>query len=220
MNLTLVGLVATAISYWLFITLAIQHVGPWMNRRPLVVALSVPLWVHAFRHIALQIFSAQHFGFGISDMAAAQIAWGDVAGACLALVGLWLLHLRSSAARIVIWLFVVETVVDLANATFIGIGEEAFSTAHDVTWLILTFYVPALWTSLALLVWQLVARAWKGSHWTTSARPSAPDVEELTGSKWPCGVIRQRESGPAAALVLRAENVVGHAHGRRPGCLV
>jgi hypothetical protein len=86
MNLTVVGLIATAISYVLFISVAVQLVGPWMNRQSLTVALSVPLWVHAFRHIALQIFSAQHFGFGISDPVAAEIAWGDVAGACLALV--------------------------------------------------------------------------------------------------------------------------------------
>jgi hypothetical protein len=49
-------------------------------------------------------------------------------------------------------------VVDLLNATVLGIREEAFATAHAVTWLILTFYVPVLWTSLVLLVWQLVAR--------------------------------------------------------------
>ncbi len=158
MNLTVAGLIATAISYVVFITLAIQLVGPWMNRQAFAVALSVPLWVHAFRHIALQIFSAQQFGFAISDAAASQIAWGDVAGALLALLCLWLVMAGSSAARIVVWLFVVESVVDLLNATQLGIREQALETAHDVTWLILTFYVPALWTTLALLVWQLVTR--------------------------------------------------------------
>jgi hypothetical protein len=158
MNLTVAGLVATAISYVLFITIAIHLVWPWMNRQSVAVALSVPLWVHAFRHIALQIFSAQRFGFGISDPLAAEIAWGDVAAACLALAGLWLLHARSPMARLVVWLFVIEAVVDLLNATIGGIREQALGSAHDVTWLILTFYVPALWTSLALLVWQLLAR--------------------------------------------------------------
>jgi hypothetical protein len=158
LNLTVAGLIATAISYVLFVTMAIQLVGPWMNRQALAVALSVPLWVHAFRHIALQIFSAQQFGFAISDAAASEIAWGDVAGASLALLCLWLVNGGNSAARIVVWLFVVESVVDLLNATQLGIREQALESAHAVTWLILTFYVPALWTSLVLLVWQLVTR--------------------------------------------------------------
>src|SRR5438552_3898924 len=121
MNLTVAGLIATAISYLLFITLAIQLVGPWMNRQRLAVALSAPLWVHALRHIALQIFSAQRFGFNISDPVSAEITWGDVAGACLALAVVWLLFVRSPLARIVVWVFDVETVLDLLNATVMGI---------------------------------------------------------------------------------------------------
>jgi len=158
MNLTAAGLIATAISYVLLVTAAVQLVWPWMNRHSVAVALSLPLWVHAFRHIALQIFSAQRFGFAISDQTAAEIAWGDVAGAALALVALWLLNARHSAARIVVWLFVIESAADLLNATLMGIREQAFESAHAVTWLILTFYAPALWTTLALLVWQLVTR--------------------------------------------------------------
>src|SRR5438876_8588534 len=107
MTLTAAGLVATAISYALFITMAIHLIWPWLNRRPLVTALSALLWVHAFRHIALQIFSAQHFGFVLSDVVAAEIAWGDVVGACLALVALWLIRARSPVARLVVWLFVL-----------------------------------------------------------------------------------------------------------------
>jgi hypothetical protein len=157
-SLTVPALVAIAISYWLCISAAIQLAGPWMNRRPLAVALSGPLWVHAFRYVALQVFSAQRAGFVISDTAAAEIAWGDVASACLALGALWFLRASSPAAHIVVWLFALVAVVDLLNATIMGIREDAFATANAVTWLILTFYVPALWTSLVLLVWQLVAR--------------------------------------------------------------
>jgi len=41
---------------------------------------------------------------------------------------------------------------------------------NAVTWLILTFYAPALWVSLALLVWQLVVRQSEG----VTAAPSLP----------------------------------------------
>jgi hypothetical protein len=158
MDLTVASLVATSISFVVFIFFAVWHVGPWMNRRPLAVALSVPLWIHAFRYVALQDFSAQRFGFHIPDSLARQIAWGDVAGAVLALAALWLLRSRSRVALVVIWLFVVETLVDFINASVISIRERTSETAHALTWVILNLYVPLLVVSLALLVWQLVSR--------------------------------------------------------------
>ena len=156
MSLTAAGLIATAISFLAFILLAIWYVAPWMRRQPLAIALSVPLWVHAFRFVALQIFSAQHFGFRISDAAANEIAWGDVAGAALALIALFLLHRGSRAAVLVVWIFVVESALDLLNATVTGIREGALETAFAVTWLILNMYAPLLWVTLALVVWRLV----------------------------------------------------------------
>lgn len=158
MNTTAASLVATSISFVLFILFAVWYAAPWMNRRPLAVALSAPLWIHAFRHVALQVFSAQRFGFRIPDNLASQLAWGDVAGAVLAVAALWLLRRRSRAALIVVWLFVLETVVDFINASVISIRERTSETAHALTWLILNLYVPLLVVSLALLVWQLVSR--------------------------------------------------------------
>lgn len=158
MSLTAASLLATAISFAVFIAGAAWIVAPWMRRQPLAVALSVPLWIHAFRYVALQVFSAQHFGFGISNGLGDQIALGDVVGALLALAGLWLLRRRPGAAFIIIGLFAIETVVDLINATVRGIGENALESAQALPWMILTFYVPLLWVSLALLVWQLVSR--------------------------------------------------------------
>lgn len=158
MSLTAAGLIATAISFVALIALAIWYAGPWMRRQPLAVALSVPLWVHAFRYVALQIFSAQHFGFRISDTAASEIAWGDVAGAALALAALWLLRRGSRAAVPVVWVFVVESTVDLLNATVMGIHERALDSAFAVTWLILNLYAPLLWVTLALVIWRLLTR--------------------------------------------------------------
>jgi hypothetical protein len=38
------------------------------------------------------------------------------------------------------------------------VNEQLFATAPAITWLILTFYVPLLWVSLGLIVWQLYSR--------------------------------------------------------------
>jgi hypothetical protein len=48
--------------------------------------------------------------------------------------------------------------VDLGNAAVMGIRDDLFDRATDVSWLILTFYVPALWVSVALVAWQLWTR--------------------------------------------------------------
>src|SRR5262249_6521708 len=116
------------------------------------------LWVHVGRIVALQIFSARRFGFDIPLAAAHQIAWGDVLGACLALLSVWLLRRRPPAAVALLWLFVVETALDLIYGSVLGIRYQATATAHDLTWVILNFYVPVLWGTLILVIWQLTTR--------------------------------------------------------------
>jgi hypothetical protein len=116
-----------------------------------------------FRYVALQFFSAQHFGLRISSTAANTIAWGDVAGGALALVALWLLRRGSRAAVPVLWVFVVESVIDFLDASTVAIQERAPETTFAVTWLIFNMYVPILWVTLALVVWRLVRAPERGA---------------------------------------------------------
>jgi hypothetical protein len=157
MTPTVASLIATALAFVFVAVFAAWYAVPWMRHRPAAVAIAACLWVHVFRIVALQIFSARRFGFDIPLAAAHQIAC-DVLGACLAVLAIWLLRRRSSAAILVLWLFVVETALDLIYGTAIGIRHHATDTAHDLTWLILNCYVPMLWVTLALAVWQLVTR--------------------------------------------------------------
>ena len=76
----------------------------------------------------------------------------------LAPATLYALRHRWRMAIPLAWGFVVATVLDLGNAAVMGIGEDLFDKATDVSWLILTFYVPALWVSVALVGWQLWTR--------------------------------------------------------------
>jgi hypothetical protein len=150
------SLVATALAFVFAAMFAGWYVVPWMRQRPVAVAISACLWVHVVRIVALQIYSARRFGFEIPLAAAQQIAWGDVLGAALAVLGIWLLRRRAAITVPVLWLFVVESVLDLGYGAILGIRHHATDTAHDLTWVILNFYVPVLWVSLALAAWLLV----------------------------------------------------------------
>jgi hypothetical protein len=79
----------------------------------------------------------------------------------LALATLYALRSRWRLAIPLAWVFVAATVIDLSNAAIMGIREDLFDRAADVSWLILTFYVPALWVSVALVAWRLWTRRGK-----------------------------------------------------------
>jgi len=158
MTLTSAAAIASVLSFVVFALAAVWYVAPWLATLRRADALTLLLWIHAFRHVALQIFSAQRFGFAASDTARDQIAGGDVIGMILAVVTIIALRYRMRLAIVLAWAFVLETTADLVSSTIAGIREQLFATASGVTWLILTFYVPLLWVSLGLVVWQLYSR--------------------------------------------------------------
>ncbi|HYS54247.1 MAG TPA: hypothetical protein VER58_10850 [Thermoanaerobaculia bacterium] len=158
MDTTQAVLLANTLSFVVYAIIAFWYVVPWMQKQERAIALVPLLWVHAFRHVALQVFSAQKAGLVVPDHLRNAIAFGDVAGTILALGALIALRLRSRLAIPITWVFVVATAADLVNAMVGGMREKMLGAAYGVTWLILAFYVPALWTTLALIVWQLVSR--------------------------------------------------------------
>ena len=149
---------ASVLSFVMFAIMAVLYVAPWLATRRRAEALIPLLCVHAFRHVALQIYSAQQFGFAVSDGVRDQIAGGDVTCMVLAVISIVALHYRVRMAPVLVWVLVAATIVDLVNATIAGVREQLFATASGLTWLILTFYVPVLWVSLGLIVWQLYSR--------------------------------------------------------------
>ena len=155
---TLGALIANSLSFVLCVMAAAWYVVPWLKTQERAAALAPLLWLHAFRHVALQIFSAQQAGFAVPNDLRDQIAYGDVLGMALAVAALIALRYHSRLAIPLVWVFVVETMIDLSNAMAGGMREGMMAIANGVTWMILTFYVPVLWTSLALIVWQLWTR--------------------------------------------------------------
>jgi hypothetical protein len=149
---------AQFISLIVFAAVAHWYVVPWLNSRPRAEALIALLWVHVFRYVALQVFSAQHDGFPISDGGAMEIVIGDVAGAVLAFAAIALLRRGAPLAIPLVWLLALETAYDTVTNIRSGVREHLMGAASGVTWMILTFFVPMVAVSCALMVWQLVAR--------------------------------------------------------------
>jgi hypothetical protein len=152
------ALFANSLSFVVCVIIATWYVVPWLRQRSRHAALAPLLWVHAFRHVALQVFSAQRAGLVVSDSLRDQIAYGDVAGMVLAVLALVALRAQVWFAIPLVWLFVIATLADLLNSLLGGMREGILASAHGVTWLILVFYVPVLWTTLTLVVWQLLTR--------------------------------------------------------------
>src|SRR2546426_11769289 len=76
---------AQLLSLIVFGTMAIWYVAPWLKTRARADALIPLLWIHVFRYVALQAFSAQRDGFPISDGGLMEIVLGDVGGVAIAL---------------------------------------------------------------------------------------------------------------------------------------
>ncbi len=146
------------LSLILFATVARWHVVPWLNRHTRAEALTALLWVHVFRYVALQVFSAQRDGFPISDQGAMEIVIGDVGGAILAFVTIALLRQRARLAIPLAWLLAAATAYDTVINIRGGIREGLMGAASGVTWLVLIFFVPMVVVSCVLLIWQLFSR--------------------------------------------------------------
>ncbi|MGI9607866.1 MAG: hypothetical protein ACR2P0_17190 [Acidimicrobiales bacterium] len=147
---------AMSLNFITLIVLAVWRFAPWARSRSLVEALAPLVAIHAGRTIALQLYSAQEAGFAISDSVRNQIIWGDQLGAVLAIATLITLWRAPRFAPMMAWILVAATVIDLSNALIAGIRHDLLAEATDVSWMILTFYVPLLWTSIALVAWLLI----------------------------------------------------------------
>src|SRR5262244_2354143 len=119
---TFAAALASTLSFIVFASIVVWYVAPWLRTQSRADALIALLWVQVFRYVALQIFSAQKFGFAVSDSARDQIAAGDVIGAILALSAIIALRYKARISIGLTWLFAAETAFDLANSTITGVN--------------------------------------------------------------------------------------------------
>ena len=150
---------AAATLTFIFAVMATKwYAAPWLRVRGRAKALIPLLWIHAPRYVAFQIFSAKAAGFDVPDDIRNRIAYGDALSAVLAFAAVAALHYRTPIGVALAWLLSAVGIFDLLIAMIGGIQANLFAKAAGVTWLILTFYVPVLWVSHGLIIWQLVSR--------------------------------------------------------------
>ena len=121
---------ATILSFIYCIAAAIWYVVPWLKQTEQPGALTTLFWVHVFRHVAFQIFSAQKFGLEVPDKVRNQIAYGDVATSVLGFIAIAVLHFEWSFAILLVWIFSVVSVADLVNAMIGGIRSNILDKAY------------------------------------------------------------------------------------------
>jgi hypothetical protein len=143
-------IVFTVASFW--------YVAPFLKRPERTQALTVLLWIHVFRYVALFTISAQHEGYPISDAALQEIVVGDLTGAAIALVSILLLRARSALGLLLTWALCLETILDFAVGIHRKIIEPSTAEVQGVLWAVLAFFVPAVIVSVPLLLWQLYSR--------------------------------------------------------------
>ena len=120
---------AQLFSLVVFGTMARWYVAPWLRTLERSAALVPLVWIHVFRYVALQSFSAQRDGFPISNGGVRDIVGGDVAGAIIAFATLVALRYRPRVAVPLAWLLVAETTIDTAINIRGGIHENLMGAA-------------------------------------------------------------------------------------------
>ena len=171
MNLKIAAALTQTMSLLVFVMIARWYVVPWLKNQERADALVPLLWVHVFRYVALQVYSAQRAGFPISELARDRIVYGDVTGALLAIVAICALRSRAGWSILLVWVLVAETLIDTMTNVADGIHEQLFGAANNVTWMVVTYYVPLLMVSMGLTIWQLYTRRGEALERAVSAAP-------------------------------------------------
>src|SRR3984893_6820529 len=120
---------AQLLSLIVFAAAARWYVVPWLNNHTRAEALIALLWIHAFRYVALQVFSAQRDGFPISDGGLKEIVLGDIGGAAIALGAIFVLRHKMRIGIALAWALVAETIYDTVGNIHGGMQEHLFGAS-------------------------------------------------------------------------------------------
>ena len=124
---------------------AVTYVWPALRAMPRHDALRLLAAFHAFRFLGMNFMVAGFVSPQLSATFAAEVGWGDLVAAALALVAMAALSWRWTIAVPLVWIFNVWGTLDLLNAYYNGvkIGDPGLFAAG--------IYIPALYVPLLLV---------------------------------------------------------------------
>ena len=135
-------------------------------------AVLVPiLLLHALRHLGLMFLAPGGRNAGMPAQFAYPAALGDLLAALLALAAIAAVASGARAARLLVWIFNLEGVVDLAAAVTLATIYGAAAYMGPAYW------IPAFWVP-ALLVTHYITFVILWKHWRGAAvaDPTPPAV--------------------------------------------
>ncbi len=148
----------TSIATWI---LLLTIIWPWLQEGGWKRTFTVLAGVHLFRHVGLVALSPTHVdaALGLSFAYLAQVGYGDWLANVLAILAIIAVRNDWQTATPLAWLFVVAGTADTLNAGpnfILAITDQ--NVVGAMGWLILTWYVPIIALTEAVIVWQLVKR--------------------------------------------------------------
>lgn len=133
---------------------AAQYIWPAISKRERVEALRPILVLHGFRYIGLAVLIPGVVSPELSTTVfARELAYGDLAAATLALIGL--AALRTRWAEALVWIFCIFGTADLLNAFYQG---SRLSLADTPGSLGAGYFIPIFGVPLLLVTHVLVFR--------------------------------------------------------------
>ncbi len=155
----LILMTAQSFATIVYLTLASIFLIPKLSHLSLNFVATILLIPHLFRFIALEIYSAlENRNAGGSVEIYTTLIYGDVATAVLAIISVWALKLSWSFTKPIVWTTIIFGVIDQILAAYSVLSTGVGETISDLTWFSFAFFVPLLWVSSVLLIWQLWTR--------------------------------------------------------------
>ncbi len=126
-----------------FMLIAQWYVIPALARMTKEEALQPLLLLHSFRHIGLMFLAIGAVKYELPTAFAVPAALGDLTASLLAFLALAFIRLHWTPAIFIVWLFNIEGTLDLFNAVYRGVINDAWDGMGATFW-IPSVIVPAL----------------------------------------------------------------------------
>lgn len=130
---------------------AAVYVWPALRAMPRYDALRLLAAFNAFRFLGMNFMVAGFVSGQLSPDFGAEVGWGDLIAATLALVSMAALSWRWSIAVPIVWIFNVWGTLDLLNAYYMGVTKIQNPGLFGAG-----IYIPALYVPLLLVSHVLV----------------------------------------------------------------